>query len=156
MNDDTNEYAGFWIRTVAGLIDTLCLMILIGPLLTLVYGKTYWSSELLVKGPLDILLSYVLPAIVIVVFWVYRSATPGKMAMKLTIIDAKTGSRPSTPQFIGRYFAYYVSIFPAMLGIIWVGIDKRKQGWHDKLAGTVVIRNRAPEPVRFNQETTDE
>jgi uncharacterized RDD family membrane protein YckC len=35
------------------------------------------------------------------------------------------------------------------LGIIWVGFDKRKQGWHDKLAGTVVIRNKSPESVKF-------
>ncbi|NNC54671.1 MAG: RDD family protein, partial [Pseudomonadales bacterium] len=29
---------------------------------------------------------------------------------------------------------------PLLLGLIWVGIDKRKQGWHDKLAGTLVIK----------------
>ena len=152
MNNDNVEYAGFWIRVAASLIDTLCLMILVGPLLTLIYGKMYWSSDLLVQGTWDILLTYVLPAMVIVAFWVYRSATPGKMAMNLIIVDAKTGGRPSTPQFVGRYFGYFVSVLPLMLGIIWVGIDKRKQGWHDKMAGTVVIRNRAKEKVRFEQE----
>jgi len=89
---------------------------------------------------------------VIVAFWIYRSATPGKMAMNLIIVDAKTGGRPSTPQFVGRYFGYFVSVLPLMLGIIWVGFDKRQQGWHDKMAGTVVIRNRAKEKVRFEQE----
>ncbi len=53
---------------------------------------------------------------------------------------------------IGRYFGYYVSILPLMLGIIWVGIDKRKQGWHDKLAGTVVIRAGA---LQDNEGATD-
>jgi uncharacterized RDD family membrane protein YckC len=152
MNNENVEYAGFWIRTAAALIDTLCLMFLIGSLLTLIYGKMYWSSDLLVQGTWDILLSYVLPAMVIVAFWMYRSATPGKMAMNLTIVDAKTGGRPSTLQFVGRYFGYFVSVLPLMLGIIWVGIDKRKQGWHDKMAGTVVIRKGAKEKVRFEQE----
>jgi len=87
-----------------------------------------------------VLINWVLPAVVIIVFWIYRSATPGKMILKLKIIDAKTGGKISTGQCIGRYFAYYVSIIPFMLGIIWVGFDDRKQGWHDKLAGTLVVR----------------
>jgi uncharacterized RDD family membrane protein YckC len=42
-----------------------------------------------------------------------------------------------------------------MLGIIWVAFDPRKQGWHDKLAGTVVVRpkNRGPVPVKFGNDT---
>ena len=41
----------------------------------------------------------------------------------------------------------------AQVGLIWVGIDLRKQGWHDKLANTVVIRsrNRGPQPVHFER-----
>ncbi|MBX3651771.1 MAG: RDD family protein [Burkholderiales bacterium] len=45
---------------------------------------------------------------------------------------------------------YIASALPLFLGFIWVGIDKRKQGWHDKLAGTVVIRNTSKEPVQFD------
>jgi uncharacterized RDD family membrane protein YckC len=41
---------------------------------------------------------------------------------------------------IGRFFAYFVSIFPACLGFLWIAFDRRKQGWHDKIAGTVVVR----------------
>ncbi|MEO8407836.1 MAG: RDD family protein, partial [Oxalobacteraceae bacterium] len=46
---------------------------------------------------------------------------------------------------------YFVSALPFCLGLIWVGLDKRKQGWHDKLAGTVVVRpkKRGTAPVRF-------
>lgn len=51
-----------------------------------------------------------------------------------------TGGKPTAGQFIGRYFAYLIAFLPLCLGVIWVGIDKKKQGWHDKLAGTVVIR----------------
>ena len=51
-----------------------------------------------------------------------------------------------------RYLGYYVSIIPLFLGLIAVAFDPRKQGWHDKLAGTVVVRprNRGPQPVKFN------
>ena len=146
------EYAGFWVRVGASLIDTILLMIITGPILTMIYGGQYWIKQDYISGIWDIVFSYLLPAIAIILFWVYRSATPGKMALKLTIVDADTGEQPSTGQLIGRYFAYYVSILPLMLGIIWVGIDKRKQGWHDKLAGTVVIRSTSPEPVEFGSQ----
>jgi len=135
-----NHYAGFWIRVGATMIDSLLMIIIIFPLLTFIYGVGYWSENIIVSGVWDVLLNYVLPAIVVIVFWLYRSATPGKMALGMVIIDAKTGERPSTGQLIGRYFAYYLSIIPFMLGFFWVGWDKRKQGWHDKLAGTLVVR----------------
>lgn len=143
------EYAGFWIRTGAAIIDSILVLIIIAPILTAIYGAEYWAGESLVFGVWDVLLNYILPAIAVIIFWVYKSATPGKMLMKLTIVDAETGDEPTTGQFIGRYFGYYVSAIPLFLGIIWVGIDKRKQGWHDKLAGTVVIKNNPAEPVKF-------
>ena len=141
MNEQ--EYAGFWIRVGATLIDTVLMLILIAPILTAIYGTGYWMSESLVQGFWDLIVNYLLPAIIIIIFWVYKSATPGKMVTKLAIVDAKTGGKPSMGQFIIRYLGYYLSTIPLFLGIIWVGIDKRKQGWHDKIAGTVVIRNNA-------------
>lgn len=134
------NYAGFWIRTVAALIDTIFIVIVVLPLLTIIYGTGYWDSESPVEGVWDVLFNYLFPAIVVIVFWVYKSATPGKILTKLTIVDAKTGGKPSTGQFIGRYLGYFVSTIPFFLGIIWVAFDRRKQGWHDKLAGTVVIK----------------
>jgi uncharacterized RDD family membrane protein YckC len=147
MNEQ--EYAGFWIRVGASIIDSILILIIIAPILTVIYGKEYWVSETFVQGTWDILLNYLLPAVAIVIFWIYRSATPGKMVLGLTIVDAQTGDKPTTGQFIGRYLGYYLSMIPLCLGFIWVGIDKRKQGWHDKLAGTVVIRNKKTEPVKF-------
>jgi uncharacterized RDD family membrane protein YckC len=147
MNEQ--EYAGFWIRTGAVIIDTILVLIIILPTLTAIYGKDYWVSDSLIQGFWDMLFNFILPAIAVIFFWIYKSATPGKMATKLTIVDAKTGGKPSTGQFIGRYLGYYVSMIPFFLGFVWVGIDKRKQGWHDKLAGTVVIRSGQSEPVKF-------
>ena len=143
------EYAGFWIRVAASLIDTGLFLLVLAPILTAIYGPDYWTDTNFSAGILGLLLNYLFPAIAVVLFWVYRSATPGKMAFNLTIVDATTGENPSTGQLVGRYVGYYVSMLPMFLGIIWVGIDKRKQGLHDKLAGTVVIRNTSPEPVRF-------
>lgn len=141
-NYDQPVYAGFWIRVVASLIDTILILLITAPILIGIYGLEYFESEAIIAGTWDFLISWVLPAIAIIMFWTYRSATPGKMLVKAKIVDAKTGDKPSTGQFVGRYFGYFVSMIPLMLGIIWVAFDKRKQGWHDKLAGTVVIRIR--------------
>ena len=138
MNDI--HYAGFWSRTLAALIDTALVSAILYPLLTLIYGSAYWSSEAMFEGTLDALLNLVFPALAVILFWVYKSATPGKMVLKLRIVDAKSLGPASTGQLILRYFAYYLSLFPLGLGIIWVALDKRKQGWHDKLAGTLVVK----------------
>jgi len=76
------------------------------------------------------------------------------MAISAKIVDAQTGEKASTGQLVGRYFGYYISGIPLGLGIIWVAFDKRKQGWHDKLAGTVVVRMRktGPKPVIFENQ----
>ena len=149
---DHVEYAGFWIRVGAALIDTLLIIAVTFPLLLWIYGWSYFGDETaLFAGPADFLISWVAPAIAIVMFWLYRQATPGKMMLSLRVVDATTGGTLSVGQSIGRYFAYYVSMIPLFIGIIWVAFDSRKQGWHDKLAGTVVVRSkrRGPEPVRF-------
>ena len=134
-------YAGFWIRTGASIIDTILIILVTWPLLIAIYGMAYFDSTQIIAGTWDALISYVFPAVAVLIFWSYRSATPGKMILNMKIIDAKTGQKPSTGQFVGRYFGYFVSMIPLMLGIIWVGFDKRKQGWHDKLAGTLVVKN---------------
>ena len=102
-------------------------------------------------GPADFLISWILPAIAVIAFWFYRQATPGKSALSLRVLDADTGERLSLGQAVGRYLGYFVSIIPLCIGLIWVAFDSRKQGWHDKLAGTVVVRakSRGSQPVRF-------
>ena len=144
MNDQPVQYVGFWSRFAASIIDTILMMIIVAPLVTWVYGADYWvdPERGFIAGPADFLLNWLLPAIAVILFWVYRQATPGKMAIGAKIVDAKTLDKPSTGQLVGRYFGYYISIIPLCLGLIWVGIDAKKQGFHDKLAGTVVIRSR--------------
>ena len=152
MDSSNLEYAGFWIRVWATLIDTALLCILILPILGIVYGREYWTSTQLIQGPVDVVLSWIAPAIAVVLFWVARQATPGKMVISARIVDARTGLKPTTGQLVGRYLGYFVAMIPLFVGILWVAFDPRKQGWHDKLAGTVVVRNKGgvTEPVRFD------
>jgi uncharacterized RDD family membrane protein YckC len=143
MNTVQPEYVGFWARVGAAIIDTILAMVIVAPLLTYFYGAEYWiRTGSLIAGPADLLLNWILPAIAVILFWIYRQATPGKMAIGAKIVDAKTLGKPATGQLVIRYLGYYVSIIPLMLGILWVGFDARKQGWHDKLAGTLVVRSR--------------
>ena len=142
MDPSEFEYAGFWIRVWSHVIDTVLFLIILFPLLTAVYGRNYWSSDSVIQGPIDFLLSWVAPALAVILFWKYRQATPGKMAISAQIVDAKTGGRPTVAQWITRYVCYAVAALPLFIGLIWVAFDPRKQGWHDKLAGTVVIRKK--------------
>ena len=135
------EYAGFWLRFGAVLIDLVIMTIILFIPLTFIYGSGYWLSDQLIKGFWDFLLGYVVPIVATIWFWLKFLGTPGKMALRLKIVDAKTGGRLALGQAIGRYFAYIPAMLPIGLGFIWVGIDKKKQGWHDKLAGTVVVRD---------------
>jgi uncharacterized RDD family membrane protein YckC len=155
-------YAGFWIRFWASLIDTFVLLLILLPLMASIYGMnsmstqmssesmSYSASSYSFTGEGNFLLNYILPAIIVIAFWLYKSATPGKMLTKLTIVDAKTGKKPTLVQFLLRYVSYFLSsIF--LLGFIWIAFDKRKQGWHDKIAGTVVVRDSSVEEVKFEE-----
>lgn len=151
MKRDDLEYVGFWPRVGAALIDTVLLLIIVLPIMQLIYGSSYWTSDAFIQGPADFLFSWVLPAVAVVWFWIARQATPGKMVVGAKIVDASTGQTASAKQLVLRYLGYYVSILPIFLGIFWVAFDDRKQGWHDKIAGTVVVRakNRGPQAVEF-------
>ena len=132
-------YVGFWARLWATFLDTILTIIVTYPFLIAAYGWAYLESRALVEGPLDLLLSWMFPAAAIVVFWIYCSATPGKMAIGARIVDAATGRQPTQWQLVKRYIGYFFSSIPLCWGFIRAAFDPRKQGWHDKLAGTVVV-----------------
>jgi uncharacterized RDD family membrane protein YckC len=133
-------YVGFWVRVLASFFDSLWMMLILFPLLFVIFGMDYMVDTDKQNSGLSFLLQLLLPALMVLLFWIYRSATPGKMLIKAVIIDEKTGGKPTTKMLVLRYLCYYVSMLPLFLGMIWVGFDKKKQGWHDKIAGTVVIR----------------
>jgi len=136
-------YVGFWNRTAAALIDSALILVITLPLQHLLSSGELGLSSVRPTSVWDVLVSYVLPAAAILMFWKYRSATPGKMFMSAEIVDAMTGGKPGTRQLVLRYVGYYISTLPLLLGLIWVAIDPKKQGWHDKLAGTVVVSTAA-------------
>lgn len=139
------EYVGFWARVGATLLDTVWVLLLVAPLLALVVGSDYFTLEHALSGSSDLretLISYGIPAVIVVAFWRGKLATPGKMAIGAQIVDARTLGRPTLGQLVIRYLGYFIATVPLCLGLIWVAFDPRKQGWHDKLAHTVVIRVR--------------
>lgn len=149
--DSELEYAGFWARVGASLLDTILLLMVTVPLLWVLFGRQYFTHDVGVGSIPDQLINWVLPAALILLFWIVRSTTPGKMSIDAVIVDARTGGKPTTLQFAIRYIGYFVAGIPLFIGIIWVAFDPRKQGWHDKMAGTVVVRRKGggKRPVHF-------
>lgn len=137
-----SEYAGFWVRFGAMIIDSLLLLLITSPLLYMLYGVAAFTGTKFVQGPGDILISYVFPIMATVLFWKYLAATPGKILLNMKIVSGEHGGAPSTGQFVLRYFAYIPSTLVLFLGFIWVAFDPRKQSWHDKIAKTVVLRTK--------------
>jgi len=131
------EYAGFWQRAVALLIDWLIVVVIAMPIIVVSFGADYFSLDP-VRRSGDLVIAAVVGAIV-VGFWRYCGATPGKLAVGVRIVDAATGASPTTMRLVIRLLCYFVSALPFYLGFLWSVFDRRKQGWHDKIAGTVVI-----------------
>ena len=147
---DNIEYAGFWVRFGATLVDTILLLLITLPLTFMFYGPAIWEKDhALVLGGWDFVINWLFPAIAVVLFWFCKGATPGKMFTSMKVVDEKTGLNPSVKQSIIRYFAYLVSIFPLFLGFFWIAVDKKKQGWHDKIAKTVVVKNKPAPQVEL-------
>jgi uncharacterized RDD family membrane protein YckC len=136
------DYAGFWWRVLASIIDAILILLITAPLVIAVVGfENYGNpSRGFFGGPAEILINNVLPVLVVVLFWKFKQATPGKMALSIKIVDAETQGPLSWGQCIGRYFAQILSALPLGLGYLWVAWEPRKRSWHDMLAGTLVVR----------------
>jgi uncharacterized RDD family membrane protein YckC len=131
------DYAGFWPRAAAAVLDALVVIVILVPLMVLGFGLRRVSLDLGAHS-WD-LLALAAIAAAVVGFWRYYGATPGKSALALKIVDARHGGPPSSLQLLVRFFAYLLSALPLYLGFFWIAVDRRKQGWHDKIARTVVI-----------------
>ncbi len=143
-NDTIYAYAGFWVRFFAQIIDGILFLLITLPVLYLIYGEAYFTTDPATGSPFfgtaDVLISLVFPLVACLWFWIKKGATPGKMLLGLKVLDAKTGNLLTLGQAFLRYVGYIVSSLIFCLGYIWVGFDKKKQGWHDKMAKTVVVR----------------
>src|SRR5512139_3575500 len=143
----TVRYAGFWRRVGATIIDHLLIAIVLAPPIYFFTSGEYFSDKesinLLTKlTNVDwgyLLIEQAVPAILVIFFWVRFETTPGKYMFDCFVVDAKTFGLLSIGQAILRYAGYLVSLLTLCLGFIWVAFDKRKRGFHDMLAGSVVI-----------------
>ena len=144
MQDINYEYAGFWIRLVAMIVDSILLCMVVFPILLYTYGWDYMTNDSLgpVAGVVDLLLNWIFPGVVTAWFWMAKQSTPGKMLFSMKVLDAKTGNALTLWQAVGRYLAYIPASIILGMGLLMVAFDKKKQGMHDKLAGTVVVMSK--------------
>jgi len=144
--EDFIEYAGFWRRVAASLIDTI-LMIIVLALLAVPLGLM--GMPIMQGHSGSFLITDIIPMVIVVLFWLKFGATPGKQLLDCQIVDARTGHSLRLGQSILRYLGYILSTLPLFLGFLWIAWSARKQGFHDYIAGTVVIHKvvRQADPV---------
>ena len=113
--------AGFWVRMSALAIDGLIVMAV--------------TSAIFLKGSILLVLLASYGALM----WKYRGTTVGGIVFGLKVV--RLDDRPvDWPTAIVRALASFLSLFAAGLGFLWIVWDAERQAWHDKIAGTVVVR----------------
>jgi uncharacterized RDD family membrane protein YckC len=89
------------------------------------------------------ILLYLFFVVVTLGYWIYfwgtSGATLGMRLLRLRIIDANTGATIGYARAVVRLLMTVVNSWACYIGWIWVAFDPRKQGWHDKVANSVVI-----------------
>ena len=151
------RYAGFWIRLVARLLDGLIVGIPFGILFGVfavaggVFANNTSSSSqdsqnaaaAAVFGG-GFLLLYLLALVLQVGYWIYfwgtSGATLGMRLLHLRVVDADTGGPIGYARATVRFLMSIVNGWACYIGWIWVAFDPRKQGWHDKVANSVVLQ----------------
>jgi uncharacterized RDD family membrane protein YckC len=138
------RYGGFWVRFLAIFLDGIVLAVITSALSVFAFGGTMFVSTT-EAGAFTVNYTYnALGALVGLVyfvgFWGWRGQTPGMIPFNMRIVMADDGSKPDWVRMLLRYVGLLISIAVIFLGVIWAGFDRRKQGWHDKIAGTVVVR----------------
>ena len=147
--DVTPTYAGFWVRFGAVVIDTVVLglagvilAIITAIAIVLVSPDTFLDTLL---SPVFAILSQIVMNILSAAYFVFmhsssKQATLGKMAMGLKVTDLD-GERIGVGKSFLRLIGTFVSAVLLMIGYLMVAFTERKQGLHDKIAGTLVVRS---------------
>lgn len=120
-------YAGFWIRFLASIIDSLILLI---PSIVV---------NVAVAAPASTLLGIAIGLAYTVGFWTAQGATPGKMAVGIKITTVGGEPIDFGKAFL-RYIGYWVSAITLGIGFLMIAFTPQKRGLHDYIAGTVVIK----------------
>lgn len=137
------DYAGFWIRFAAVMIDGMIMWFING----LIYIPFAILTGLMSEQPMMIIMLY--PVLMLLQYGINAayetwfigkySATPGKMACKLKVVVAD-GSRVSYLRALGRHFAKWLSSLILLIGFIMAAFDEEKRGLHDRICETRVVR----------------
>ncbi len=150
----TYRFAGFWRRFVAYMIDGFIIG-MISLILMIIAGIAYIAGAMSGNGgaliakisdPVQMasltLWIWACSILMNIAYFTYfhgsTGRTPGKRLLGLQVVSADGSSISYGIAFL-RSVGYLVSSLVFCLGYIWIGFDKKKQGWHDKIAGTVVI-----------------
>ena len=157
------EYAGFWIRAVAYIIDGIILGIVtsvvwiiaiavIGalalfPAVSTTSDGTITGTEgaVLAVGIVSafmflIFITIVATVLYFILLWVKRGGTLGQTLLGMRVAREADGGPIGWGTAIVRYVMMLISFWIFYLGVIWVAFEPRKRGWHDMVAGTVVVR----------------
>ena len=135
-------YAGFWVRALAFLLDGIALGIVtavLGPTVGTGPAMEFETSQIQVNYGANAL-SGLFGLVYFVLFWALRGQTPGMMAFNMRVVRADDGGDVDWVRAILRYVGLIISFAVLLIGVIWAAFDGRKQGWHDKIASTVVVR----------------
>lgn len=141
------DYAGFWMRFLAAVIDGILLQIVSKGLLALGFFSVapisynyemYMSAILSTESLFSIVIAWLYGALMESSSW---QATLGKRAVGLVVTDMN-GSRISFARATGRHFAKIISALILLIGYIMAGFTDKKQALHDLVAGTLVYKIR--------------
>lgn len=148
--DEYVGYGGFWRRLLAHIIDQIIVFFIVIAI-SLPFTAV---MALLGIGPGDSggaviglqIISTILQFVALIAYsWGMLSsrhqATLGKMAMGLKVTST-TGERITFVNAAGREISKFFSAIILYIGFIMIGFDERKQGLHDKIAKTLVLRTR--------------
>ena len=127
------DKAGWSTRFFAILIDVVGLGI-IGAILTSIFTGNAATTQS--QG-----LTLLLQAAYFTFFWSARGngQTPGMRALNIRVVKTDGTQLDLVGSFV-RFIGFCISVAAFFLGVIWAAFDGQKQGWHDKIAGTYVIR----------------
>jgi uncharacterized RDD family membrane protein YckC len=132
------DYCGFWRRFAANFLDGTILGVAY-KLVNAVLLATASLTGTAYPGFSDWMLSTIIFWTYMIWFKSYRGATPGYNVFGIRIISIK-GMQVSIKQIIVRTIFSFFSAIPLGLGYIWIAVDENRQAWHDKIAGTYVIK----------------
>ena len=134
--------ASLWLRLVAGVYDLLPLLglwLCAAALAVLASGGALDTHQL--RGKLVVQALVLLASAAYFVFsWLRGGQTIGMRAWRLRVVCADGGGRLSTRQALLRFAVGLLSVGALGLGLLWVLFDRERRAWHDRAAGTLVVR----------------